>query len=581
VTRSAVSATGHRRGSRFDPLALTAWALMANTATTSVLGVAFWGTASRLYPPAELGEDAALISAMILLSAVSQMNLSMGIARLLPQVAHRRWRPVLGAYAATAVVAAALTLVFSHVAPRVSAGFAFLSDDHGLVLTLVAAVVLWNVFALQDAVLTAARWAPVIPFENALFGLLKIALMVWLARGLHGHGAFLGWVLAMALMLVPMNALIFWKILPSRRDDEVAQPATALPLAKRDRVARYLMTDYLAALLSQGSTALLPMLVVGVLGRADNAYFYIAFLIAAAVGALSHSLSLSLLVEGAHDESSVALYARRSIARYVKVVAPAVAVLILAAPLLLAPFGREYVANATTLLRLLLAGTVAQAVTTIYLGVERVRARVGRVLAVEAATVALVSVGALLGMRAYGLAGMGVAWLSAQVTVAVLVAPWLWGVVGGKAMTAAQLARRTSPRSASPKSRPFPSGADLLDVGAVVVTAALLVVTGVGVSGAPSLVLGLVFVTFVPGWAVLDHVPLARGAARVALAVALSLSLTTTAAVSSLWLDVWHPRALLDVTGALCLVAVTWHLAQPGGRRRAIRESAPVPTVVA
>ena len=561
---------------RLEPLALTAWALMANTVTTSVLGMVFWAVASRRYSPRRLGEDAALISAMILLSTVSQLNLSMGIPRLLPQVHDRRWRPVLGAYGVTSAIAVVVTGAFVAVVPRLAEGFAFLGDDPALGFALVGAVVLWNVFALQDAVLTAARWAAAVPIENGLFGLLKIALMLWLAEAVGGHGVFVAWLLAMALLLLPVNGLIFGKVLPSGPGPARLSSVTALPLAQRGLVARYLATDYVAALLSQGSTALLPLLVIGVLGREDNAYFYVASLISGAVGALAHSLSTSLVVEGAHEESDLASFTRRSVVRYATVVVPGVILAIVAAPLVLAPFGPDYAARGTTVLRLLLAGTVPQAVVTLYLGVERVRAQVRHVLAVEGATVVLVTFGAIVGMRWYGLAGVGTAWLAAQSAMAVLVAPRLWSVVsGGHSHSERQEKVRGRRGTLGPGGpRPpgavaFPSAVDLVDVGAAVVTVALVVVVALGATGAVPTALALVFLTFVPGWAVLDHVRLVERTARVALAVALSLSLSSAAALASFWLRLWHPRPLLYASAALCLVAVLSHLARLASRSSA------------
>lgn len=136
-------------------------------------------------------------------------------------------------------------------------------------------------------------------------------------------------------------------------------------------------------------------------------------------------MSTALVVEGAHDEAGLAVFARRSVRRYVTFVLPGVAVLVAGAGLLLRPFGPSYAAHGATLLRLLLLGTVPQAVVTLYLGVERVRARVTRVLAVEAGLVSLVIVGGILEMRGYGLAGMGVAWLVAQSAMAAVALPRL------------------------------------------------------------------------------------------------------------------------------------------------------------
>jgi len=399
---------------------------MANTAVTSVLGMAFWAGASAVYSPHDLGASAALISAMMLLSVISQLDLAMGISRLLPQVHSHRWRSVLGAYGITAVVGLAVTAGFVALAPRLSDSFAFLGHHQVLATGLIAAVVLWNVFALQDAVLTAARWTIVVPVENALFGMIKIGLMVALAHSFGGQGIFVAWVLAMAIMLVPVNSLIFAKVLRDSTRPVKKRTPSALPIDDRRRVTRWLAVDYLAGLLNQGYTALLPLLVLAVLGRDANAYFYIAFMVTGAVRAVAQSMATSLVVEGAHHEAQLGAMARLSLARYARYALPGIAVLALGANLLLKPFGAAYVDHGATLLRLFLVAAVPHAIIALYLGVERVRARVSRVLAVEVTIVVLVIVGAVIGMRSYGLVGVGVAWLAAHTIVAALIAPGFW-----------------------------------------------------------------------------------------------------------------------------------------------------------
>jgi O-antigen/teichoic acid export membrane protein len=419
------------RGGR-DHLATTAWALMANTGVTAVLGMAFWALASARYTPRQLGASAALISAMMLLSVISQLDLAMGISRLLPQVRARRWRPVLGAYGVATVAAIVVTVAFVILAPRLSTSFAFLGHFDWLAVALVVAVMLWNIFALQDAVLTSARWSAIVPVENGIFGLLKIALMVVLAHRLGGQGIFVGWVLAMAILLLPVNALIFGKVLRPRTTTDDAASASVVRISDRAGVARYLAVDYAAGLFSQGYTAVLPLLVLAVLGRDANAYFYIVFMISGAVRAVAQSMSTSLVVEGAHDEAHLGAMARQSLRRYCRLALPGIAVLFLASNLALKPFGAVYAAHGTTLLRLFLLATVPHAVIALYISVERVRARVNRVVAVEALIVLLVSGGAVIGMRWFGLVGVGVAWLSAHTLVAAFVAPGFWRACQGQ-----------------------------------------------------------------------------------------------------------------------------------------------------
>lgn len=107
-----------------------------------------------------------------------------------------------------------------------------------------------------------------------------------------------------------------------------------------------------------------------------------------------------------------------------------------------------------------------------------------------------------------------------------------------------------------------------LDAAAIVVTVALMVLVAADVTGVLRLLLALAFVTFVPGWAVLDHVTLvAGGPARMAVAVALSLTIATLSSLALLWLHLWHPVVLLNVLGALSLLAVVAHLRRPVAHR--------------
>jgi len=96
----------------------------------------------------------------------------------------------------------------------------------------------------------------------------------------------------------------------------------------------------------------------------------------------------------------------------------------------------------------------------------------------------------------------------------------------------------------------------LWDVGAAVVTSSLLILSGLGVSGLSRTVLALVFVTFVPGWALLGQVRMAAPGTRAALAVALSFTVCSAGALAMVWVGQWHPQLLLDALGAMSLAAL-------------------------
>ncbi len=122
--------------------------------------------AARLYSNVEVGRDAVLISVMIELSTICQLNLNNGFVRFLPSLGRRSGRAVGAAYALTGVLALVVGSAFVIIAPRASNELAFLRDDVTLKVGFVAALVLWGVFALQDAALTATRRARGSPWRT-------------------------------------------------------------------------------------------------------------------------------------------------------------------------------------------------------------------------------------------------------------------------------------------------------------------------------------------------------------------------------------------------------------------------------
>jgi O-antigen/teichoic acid export membrane protein len=108
-----------------------AYSLAANTALTSALGFVFWVLAARLFSDVEVGRDTVLISAMLELSTICQLNLVNGIVRFLPGLGDVAPRILALAYLATGAVAIALGASFVLVAPRISSASSRPSSSGG------------------------------------------------------------------------------------------------------------------------------------------------------------------------------------------------------------------------------------------------------------------------------------------------------------------------------------------------------------------------------------------------------------------------------------------------------------------
>ncbi len=401
----------------------SAYSLLANTAVTSALGMVFWVAAARLYPTAEVGRDTVLISVMIELSTVCQLNMGNGIVRFMPGFGRHSAQALAAVYVLTATIALIVGAVFVLTAPDVSRQLSYIKDETTLALGFVAALVLWGLFALQDATLTATRQAPSIPVKNGVFGVLKLAALPLLLAAGAVHGVFLAWALPMALLLVPVNLLVFRRAIPGHLANGIRESSIAR-LGQR-RIVRFLAQDYLASIFTQATLTVLPLLVIAILGARQSAYFAMPFTIVLAFDTFAYGACSSLVVEATLEYESLrtltVVFARRVLA----LLMPAAVLLALAAPLVMLPFGRAYAEHGATALRLLLCGSVFRTVIALFSAVSRAQGRGARLVAMELALLVLVLGAAVPLAHSHGIEGVAAAWLGANTIICFAVVPLL------------------------------------------------------------------------------------------------------------------------------------------------------------
>ena len=407
-----------------DPLIRSAYSLMANTVLSGVLGVAFWVIAARLYPPESLGRDAALIAALFELSIVAQLNLQHVLPRFLPSLKRGISRALLGAYGLSGATALVLGGGFVLAAPLASHQFDFLTSDPRMGAVYVLALVSWVWFTLQDAALIAVRRAPWVLVDNGVFGVLKLAaLPMFVAIGAT-HGALLAWVLPVILLLTPINYLLFRKFIPEHVRTQ--RPAgSRLESLGRARLVRFVAQDYVATVLAHAGILMLPLLVVGLLGSSAYAYFYIPFTIVIVFDEVFYAVGRSLVAEGALAEHQIRDLSRKVVRRSVQFLVPGTLLTVSAAPLMLIPFGEDYVSEGTPVLRVLACACVFQAAIALYLSVARLQGFGLRILVVNGALTVLLVGGTLVLADPLGLVGIALAWLGSSAAVALAILPSL------------------------------------------------------------------------------------------------------------------------------------------------------------
>jgi len=409
------------------PLYRNAYALMANTAGNSILGLLYWVLAARTFPDTAVGRGNALIALMMLVSTFTQLNWSGALIRFLPRAGRSAQRMLVTAYVmatALAAVAAAAVMAYCH--------FARAPDDPlyvstGVAVWFVVSTMAWSVFNLQDAALTGLRSAVWVPLENGLYGLVKLVLLVVVARSSLSEGVFASWTVPVIALVVPVNLLLFRRILPRHA---TAQPE-AQQMPARGVLARYMAGDYAAQAFTQLSSTFLPVLVVSLLGAAQGAYYLPAQTAFAAMGMLATAITSSLVVEAARDEGATHRLARAMLRRICVLVLPAGAFVALAAPWLLELFGSQYRAAATTVLQLMMLSLLPRVPVALYVTKCRLENRTGMLALLQGTQAALVVGGTALFAPTAGLVAVGWSVVAAEVVPALLVARpvarWLRG----------------------------------------------------------------------------------------------------------------------------------------------------------
>src|SRR5215469_11667697 len=112
-----------------NPLYRTGYALTINTLGTSALGFVFWAIAAHLYDRQAVGRNSALLSALILISTLTQINFNIILQRFLPQAGKSASRLIGLGYGVSSLASLPVTLAFVFVMPRLLAQWHFLADS--------------------------------------------------------------------------------------------------------------------------------------------------------------------------------------------------------------------------------------------------------------------------------------------------------------------------------------------------------------------------------------------------------------------------------------------------------------------
>jgi O-antigen/teichoic acid export membrane protein len=399
-------------------LRLNSLAVVLSSAVTSLLGLAFWGVAAKLFPAAEVGVAAAMILSAVMLSTLSNLSLGALYERFLPVAGRRAGSLLVRGYLAVAGMACVLAIGLILLGPRHT-----LFRSGWEVAIYPAFVVVLALFALQDntvAGLGVARWGAA---KNAFHGAAKLAAIIALAATGAALAIVVSWGLTAAVALCWVMVAIRKRV---RNDARYSGPPALPP---RRELLQYFGASYGITALASIAPLVVPLVVIARVGPEASAYFAVCWSIVSAVAIVLNLLISPFVAECAAHPDKIGNLS----ANFVKMVV-AVAVLgglglAYVAPVALGFIGSQYRQQGTPLLHLAALFIPLTVVSAVYGGLARVYRRLTLAVATECVVTAVIIGGTAATTGSMGVLGVGLSYLVAEaVATMILLGPlirWL------------------------------------------------------------------------------------------------------------------------------------------------------------
>ncbi|MEU7816516.1 lipopolysaccharide biosynthesis protein [Pseudonocardia sp. NPDC049154] len=404
--------TPRKRRSLLPSLELNAFALMAATGITALVGLGFWAIAARL-PAAEVGRSSAILSTATMLSQVAASNVGLLFGRVLASAGTKARKLVLGGYAIALVIALLLGAGFLVFFPHDELFPTFW--DRAAFPLLVALLALST---LQDWVLTGLRRSTWIPLEQLLFALGKMGLLILFANLAFEKGILVAWALPIIALQLVISPILFLRLLP-----RVPPPGEGTPpMPDRRGLLSIFLAEYATGAVTVIIPLVLPLLVVARLGTEANAYYALPWLIAESFSVLIWNISSSYVVEASHDRREQWALMKRTFRLSYLIGGLGVPSLFFLAPWVLSVLGDSYSEQGTWVLRYAVLAIPFTIINMNFINTSRLRNQMGRVVVLEVFTAALVIGLAVVLMDRMGIGGAGLAFLLAQAVTALVVA---------------------------------------------------------------------------------------------------------------------------------------------------------------
>ena len=398
-----------------DPLRKNAIFLMAASTLTGVLGLAFWLVVARLYSAEEVGLATAIISAMMFLTIISRLGFDVGLVRFLPQGENKR-DMINSCLTVTGLFSIVLAIIFILGLNLWSPKLLFIRNDTFFFLAFILFTLAVTLAQLQEWVFIGFR-STQFTFIQAVITGLRV-LLAALLIGFGTFGIFSSFGLAWCLAFIA-GSLFILKLYPKYR------PVPTIRKQIVNDMAHFSFGNYIATGFNALPMQIMPLIIISVLTVESSAYFFIAYSVGTILFMIPGSTGFSLLAEGSYEPAKLRSQVIKAMKFVLLLLIPGIIILFLFGELILSLFSAEYAQNSLGLLWLFALSAIPYTINILYININRVQMKVKPLIYVYA-FIAVFTIGVSYSLMNWvGLIGIGIAWLSAQGIIALIVGPMM------------------------------------------------------------------------------------------------------------------------------------------------------------
>lgn len=404
-------------------LFLNTYLIMIVRMITTGFGFLFWVLAARMLSTHDVGIASGIVSASALLGSLAQVGLGYVLVRRLSSTEHAA-----GLINASIAIAVGIGLLLGL---GYLLGLSVWSPELSTIRNSLPEAALFVLFVVATSLSLFLNWA-FLATRRLSFSVSKHAIqagtailfLLILSWFMPTH-----WAAVIAYLVATLVSALVSLYLFMPKAQPGYRPGFSFSFPFNRPVITYSLVNFVTDQFQRLPDTIFPLVIIQWFGPEAGAYFFVAWLIGRSVTTWVNSTAESLFAEGANDPQALMRNALQAAKMGTMMSLVLATVLTVVARFLLSIYGPEYADNAAALLGYVAFSGVPVVLISIIVSVLRVQDRLVPLLGILSTSIVLGFAACYVGATWFGLAGVGMGWLAAQLFVLVGATHWLWSQV--------------------------------------------------------------------------------------------------------------------------------------------------------